>query len=177
MLSALWDYHVHHLEKYISLSTAFYSTDEKAPAPKRLNNNPVVQGQSVAVKPVPERLAETNEARLKNAKSTRLFCCIGLWKLQSAGLSPFFIYPSPLTFKFTFLTRYLLCNPLPQTGNHKDFDKWNNWCIFLFVRGWSALQRPLRKGVRLLRTAYFDIHQYLIHWQLFNTKETHPLPK
>lgn len=54
----------------------------------------------------------------------------------------FFFNPSPLAFKFTLLRRYLLCFPSLQTGNCKNFDKWNDWYTFCFR---PVFQHPLRK--------------------------------
>lgn len=54
----------------------------------------------------------------------------------------FFFNPSPIAFKFTLLDRYLLCFPSLQTGNCKNFDKWNDWYIFCFQ---PVFQHPLRK--------------------------------
>lgn len=81
----------------------------------------------------------------QKAKSICISLCICLWNFQSTvfWLFFFFIYPSPLAFKFTFLGRYLLCFPLLQTGNCKNFDKWNDWCIFFVFS--LFFQHPLRK--------------------------------
>lgn len=62
----------------------------------------------------------------------------------------FFLHASPRAFKFTFLTRYLLCFPLLQTGNCKNFDKWNDRYTLCFQPVcFSASSEEM--GVKLLR--------------------------